>query len=215
VDVVNSPSRTVSLEALLRWIYQGELFLAENVKGQYLTQLSAEHVGPFDNLDLSGVLRPLFGRVERRDPETLTYYRCIYRTMSEHRRLEASGRGATTEAPAYTYDGGALRIYPGGEQFVRIAYVQYPGRIAPSDVPDAPWIESGTDTLSIDPVLLPCLCLYVTAKAQRSLGRVMLHAWYTSLMQQWLRPLSRDFRIGTQNSIPPMRGFDREVNTEH
>lgn len=216
VDVLESPSRTIATHTFLRWIYQGELYLAERAKGQYLTGLTETYQGPYPAFAQDEMVRPLLNRVERQD-DSGAWRRCLYRSASEHRRMEASSREATETVPAYTYDGGLFVVYPntGGPATIRIAYIGYPSRLTATDIPDAPWVEPGGDTLSIDPVLLPCLSLYVTAKAQRALGRVTMHAWFMQLMEQWLRPLARDFRIGTPDAVRSMAGLDREVNVEY
>lgn len=211
-DVLESPSQTVSDEALLGYINDGQTQMVEEVKAQYLQGLITTYSGVLSGLDQKKMVRPLVGRVERNDGGT--YQICTYRPIAEHNYLESSGREATPKNPVYTYDGGKLEVYPGSDPDVRIDYVAYPSDLTTSDVPSDTWYVSGSDDLAVGAVLTGPLAMYVTAKAQRSIERYGLHDLYMQLYRRLYQPFKRTWRLGRPEEYGRSRVDEPEVNTE-
>lgn len=212
-DVVESPTRTLSDESLLRHINVAQRDAAETVKAMYLPALVSAYSGALSGLSQPDMARPLRGRVERQDSDG-NWQVCARRTAAEHTALEAGGRVATEESPAYVYDGGTLEVYPGSDPTVRLDYVAYPGEITLSDVPSDTWHISGGDSLSVGAALTPALAMYVTAKAQRSIGRPGMHEAYMGLYERLRRPYLRTTQIGYSEGEARRRFSELEVNTE-
>lgn len=211
-DVLESPSRTVPDEALLRYIDGAQRECAEEVKAMYLPSLVTTYTGSLSSLDQTKLARILPARVERDDNET--WQTCTRRSVAEHNYLEASGRKATPARPTFTFGGGTLDVYPGDDPEIRVDYVGYPDPITMSDVSSDPWHVGGADSLDVESVLGGAIAMYVTAKAQRSLDRYGMHSLYMSLYERLRRPFLRTMRIGREEEYGRSRVDEPEVNTE-
>lgn len=211
-DVLESPSRTVSVASLLQYINDGQRLLAEECKAMYLTSLVTTYSGALSGFDQELMARPLVGRVERDDGGEWQGAR--FRKVAEHNYLESSGRSASPQNPAYTYDGGEINVYPGDDPTVRIDYVQYPAKITVSDVPSDSFYVSGSDALDVGALLTGPLAMYVTAKASRSIERMGMHDLYMDFFARLVRPLERTWRLGAPEQYGRSRVDEPESNTE-
>jgi hypothetical protein len=212
-DVLEGPSRTVSDETLLPFLNDAQRIIAEEVKGMYLQGLIDLYSGALDSFDQTGMVRPLRGRVERDDSGT--WRECRRRETGEHNYLQGSGRKATPERPVYTFDTGELKVFPGPNPTVRVDYVSEPDEITLGGVPNDPFFERGSDELEVGSDLTGPVIMYVTAKAQRTIGRMGLHDVYMSLFERLLRPFRRTWRIGRREKYEQQVRVDEpEVNTE-
>lgn len=213
-DVLESPSRTVSDEMLLSALNDARRICHEEAKALYLQNKISTFNGPLSNLDQEDMLRPLPGRVYREDGSG-TLRECRRREVGEHNFLEDSGRKATPQRPAFTFDGGTLRVYPGPSPTVEVSYIQEPDDITLSDIPDAVWHEAGSDSFLLGPELLPAIVMYVTAKASRSIERIGQHDLYMDFFERLLRPFRRSWRLGRREKYErQVRVDEPEVNTE-
>jgi len=229
--VLESPSETVGSSFLLRQIYAGLVDLAADCSLIYLPGLETIYKGPFDGFSQDEMLRPAISRVYRKAPDG-EFYSCRARTIGQHNYLEGgTGRGATPQEPAYTYEGGDLRVFPeneGEDHIIKIVYIQYPDRIRLSDVPDDPDTSQeyphapafdpsvGGDELPISHVLVEPLVRFVTAKANRQLSRPNQREASMQWYEFFRKPYLRTWHFGRPEDYKKgMRPEEKEENTEY
>ena len=212
--MLESPSQTISTEALLRWIYQAEVEAARSCKAMYLNGLQDTYEGALSGFDQSLMLRLQQGRVERQ--ESGVWYGCQYRTLAENNYAErgGTGRASTPMRPAYTYETGEVNVFPGPDPTVRIHYIKFPEEIAVTDVPSTPSHVAGADSLSVSWVLAGRVEAHVTALAKRSLRRVSDHDAQRQLASFYEAPFTRSLRIGRPEQYGRSRVDEPDENTE-
>jgi len=188
-NVVDTGSRTVSDETLLRFINQVQRLIVHGCKSFHLqssTDISTI-AGPSLTMD-ENTGRVIHGRIQRiKDDDTKVRVR--YRELAEHQTLETSGRSATEDYPAYLYNDYELDIYPTPTNGTVVEYVVTPPTIT---------IEQHVlgATLTIDDRFEPSVVAYVSSKAFRSLGEDEMSEVWFDLYKRKIQPFLTGVRIG-------------------
>jgi hypothetical protein len=212
-DVLEHPSRTISSEAILQWMYQAEVEVARNCKAMYLPDLQSTYQGSLSGFDQSLMLRLQQGRVERQ--EAGVWYPCNYRSLGESNYMERSaGRAATPQKPAYTYENGRVNVLPGPDPTVRIRYVGYPIRLDVLGVPSQPAHLAGPDDLPFSWALAGAIEAITTASAQRSLRRAADHNLWRGVAEYYMLMFRRELRLGEPEEYGRKRVDEPDENTE-
>lgn len=192
-NVVFSGSQTISDETLLRPLNQVRKYIVNAVKVFHLPDSLQELVTvdaspTLSNDEIGG--RYVHGTVKRVRFGDFKKVRARYRELSEHFDLETSGRGATEDYPAYTYNDHDIDVYPNPVEGSEVLQVLIPSSIRVENM------AAGTDTLELDERFEGAIVAYVTAHAFLSIQNPTMYSLYMSMFNNKLEPLLIGTRIG-------------------